>query len=114
MKNMKKAQAGKTVKVKKVNRTGSDLGGEIGRAPFPKGRKGMPYQPPTMGGAKNGKKMKSGGAVNYSSAASSIGLTGEGTYSPKPKNVGKRKKMTIQGDLKFKGGGNMGKCKGGC
>lgn len=47
-----------------------NLGGEIGKPPFPKGRKGMPYVPTTQGGAKNGKTMskyKAGGSLGMKS-----------------------------------------------
>jgi len=66
MATMKKAQKGAKITnpaddykgMKNAKGKPANIGGGEGKIPpFPKGRKGMPYAPTKMGGAKNGKTM---------------------------------------------------------
>lgn len=70
----KKIQATKAKTKKPINKF-KDLGGEIGNPPFPNGKTNMPYVSTTMGGAKNGKKIKK--------AQIGISIGNKNGYAPK-------------------------------
>jgi hypothetical protein len=90
-----------------------NLGGEIGNPPFPNGRKGMPYAPTKMGGAKNGKTMtkaKKGATIKKAQTGNVIVDKAAKDYKAYGAGTGPRPALSAG----FKNGGKMKKCKTGC